>query len=197
MKTPQDLAVNWAEKFSQSNHSVDTEIEFWNQWQKHQSYLYFCCLKWMRGNVMDAEDLLSQSMLKAWEKTANHTGNFYNFKAWLYKLTYHLCIDIQRKNNRIQGKLSYWYSGVETKMLYPIQQDIKIHLEKDEEMKVIEGAIAKLPPRIHHTFILHYYAEMSYQEIAEEQNISYANVRKRISQARSILKAELRGYFLD
>jgi RNA polymerase sigma factor (sigma-70 family) len=197
MNKPDNSGIDCHENFSQFNHSVEREKEFWQQWQKHRSYLYCCCLKWMRGNVMDAEDLLSKSMLKAWEKTVNNTGNIYNFKAWLYKLTYHLCIDMQRKNNRMNGKLLYLHEGLETKMPSPIQQDAKIYLEKDEEMKIIEFAIQKLPPRIYHTFILHYYSGMAYQEIAEEENISYANVRKRISEARSMLKGELRSYFLD
>ena len=38
------------------------------------------------------------------------------------------------------------------------------------------------------TFILHFKEELSYTEIAEKLNISYDNVRKRISQARAILK---------
>jgi len=57
-----------------------------------------------------------------------------------------------------------------------------------------KNAIDKLPPRLREVFIRYYYGEQSYREIAEEIGISYANVCKRISQARAILKQELRGY---
>lgn len=46
------------------------------------------------------------------------------------------------------------------------------------------------------TFILHFEEELSYKEIAERLNISYENVRKRISQARKILKQKYDQNFL-
>jgi len=61
---------------------------------------------------------------------------------------------------------------------------------------VIRRAIANLPTRLRETFILHFYQELSYPEIAQQQEISYQNVCKRISQARKILREELRGYFI-
>ncbi len=61
---------------------------------------------------------------------------------------------------------------------------------------MIRRAIDNLPSRLRETFILHFYRELSYQEIAQQQEISYQNVCKRISQARAILREELRGYFI-
>lgn len=59
---------------------------------------------------------------------------------------------------------------------------------------MIRRAIDNLPTRLRETFILYFREELSYQEIAQQQNISYQNVCKRISQARAILRLELRGY---
>ena len=61
----------------------------------------------------------------------------------------------------------------------------------------LKNAIDKLPPRLREVFIPYYYKEQSYREIAQELGISYDNVCKRISQARAILKQELRGYVKD
>lgn len=69
-------------------------------------------------------------------------------------------------------------------------------METGERKIVIRRAINNLPTRLRETFILHFYQELSYQEIAEQQDISYQNVCKRISQARKILLMELRGYFI-
>lgn len=41
---------------------------FWSLFQQHRDHLFRCCLKWMNGNSTEAEDLLSQSMLKAFKK---------------------------------------------------------------------------------------------------------------------------------
>lgn len=56
--------------------------------------------------------------------------------------------------------------------------------------------IDELPDRLHQTFILHFEADLSYREIAEHLNISYDNVRKRISQAREILRKRLSKDFI-
>ncbi len=48
-------------------------IDFWQQWQQYQDYLYDCCLKWMNRKPSDVEDALSRAILKPWEKTFGGT----------------------------------------------------------------------------------------------------------------------------
>jgi hypothetical protein len=69
-------------------------------------------------------------------------------------------------------------------------------MESGEKRIVIRRAIDNLPTRMRETFILHFYQELSYPEIAQQQDISYQNVCKRISQARAKLREQLRGYFI-
>ncbi len=73
--------------------------EFWSLWMEHNEYLYNACVKWM-GNVPDAEDVLSQAMLKAEAKIRIHQVQVINFKHWVTKLTYNLCLDLQRQRYR-------------------------------------------------------------------------------------------------
>ncbi|MDJ1177446.1 RNA polymerase sigma factor [Roseofilum sp. BLCC_M91] len=171
-------------------------MRFWREWQKYQPYLYRCCLKWMRGNEMDAEDALSESMFKAWHKVGNRPESIFNYKSWLYKLTHNVCVDIQRKKNRRKNKIVYLDGVDESKVLSLMQEDANLSLEEEEKRNIIAGEIQNLPDRIRETFILHYYGDLSYQEIAEKQSISYANVRKRVSEGRSMLTGELTPYFL-
>ncbi|NEQ75341.1 MAG: sigma-70 family RNA polymerase sigma factor [Okeania sp. SIO2C9] len=183
------LALNCAEK---------TEQEFWQQWLKHQDYLYFCCVKWMGGNLTDAEDALSRAMIKAWEKVQKNPTKIDNFKAWLTKLTYNLCVDIHREHirgaNRVDNIEDYTFA--EEQELVLVQQRPDSAIEEQEKRIVIRHAIDNLPIRLRETFILHFCQQLSHQEIAEQQNISYDNVCKRISQARKILQKELREYFI-
>ena len=37
---------------------------FWQIFQQHRDYLFRCCLKWMNGNSTEAEEILSQAMVK-------------------------------------------------------------------------------------------------------------------------------------
>jgi RNA polymerase sigma factor (sigma-70 family) len=151
----------------------------------------------MGGNATDAEDALSRAMLKAWEKAQKYAGEIANLKAWLTKLTRNLCLDIHRESSRSANRvenIDAIPSSDQEGLVY--LDDKPCAMETDERRIVIHRAIANLPTRLRETFILHYDRELSYPEIAQKQDISYQNVCKRISQARSILVLELRGYFI-
>ncbi|HLP89670.1 MAG TPA: sigma-70 family RNA polymerase sigma factor [Nostocaceae cyanobacterium] len=172
------------------------EQEFWQQWYQYQDYLYCCCIKWMGGNYTDAEDALSRAMLKAWGKVQKYAGKIANFKAWLTKLTHNLCVDIQRERSRSANRVENIECIPEEKALICFDSTPENAIETNEKRLVIRRAIDNLPTRLCETFILHFYQELSHQEIAEQQGISYQNVCKRISQARAILREELKGYFI-
>ena len=178
--------------------SEDLGKGFWLQWQQYRDYLYRCCIKWMGGNPTDAEDALSRAMLKAWEKVQKIGVEIDNFKSWLSTLTHNLCLDIHREHSRGANRvedIEVYASSVE-QGLVSFEDTPEIAMETGEKRIVIRRAIDNLPSRLRETFILHFYREVSYQEIAQQQDISYQNVCKRISQARGILREELKGYFI-
>jgi RNA polymerase sigma-70 factor (ECF subfamily) len=183
---------------NQINIALDIGSIFWQQWQLYQDYLYRCCVKWMGGNPIDAEDALSRAMLKAWKKVQKYAGEITNFKAWLVTLTRNLCVDIHRERSRGANRVEdiEIYAAAEEQGLFAVENTPESAVENSERKMVIRRAIDNLPTRLRETFILHFYQELSYPEIAEQQDISYQNVCKRISQARKILQAELKGYFI-
>lgn len=181
----------------QCDIALDIQSFFWQEWQQYREYLYRCCIKWM-GNPTDAEDALSRAMLKALEKVQKYAGEIVNFKAWLTQLTRNLCVDIYRERSRGANRvedIEVYASGDEQGLVIQNETPESV-LEMDEKKIVIRRAIDELPTRLRETFILHFYEELSYPEIAEKQEISYQNVCKRISQARAILVKQLRGYFI-
>jgi RNA polymerase sigma-70 factor (ECF subfamily) len=153
----------------------------------------------MGGNPTDAEDALSRAMLKAWEKVQKIGVEIDNFKSWLSTLTRNLCVDIHRERSRGANRvedIEVYASSVE-QGLVPSEETPESAMESGEKRIVIRRAIDNLPSKLRETFILHFYWELSYPEIAQQQEISYQNVCKRISQARKILREELRGYFIE
>ena len=169
---------------------------FWQIFQQHRDYLFRCCLKWMNGNSTEAEDLLSQAMVKAWDKAQKYAGKIENFKCWLTTLTRNFWIDLTRRRGANQVEDIEVYGDHDELGLVSVEDTAAIALDRDEKKMVIRRAIDELPTKMRETFILHFYEELSHQEISEKQNISYQNVCKRISQARAILREELRGYFI-
>jgi RNA polymerase sigma factor (sigma-70 family) len=181
-----------------ADYPVHINSAFWQEWQKYGNELYLFCLKCMNGNVTDAEEALSRAMLKAWEKLQNYTEKIVNIKAWLTRLTHNICVDIHRENSRSAKSLENieLYASDEQQEKFFFDNTKETDLEINEKKTVICQAIHNLPSRLRETFILHFYRELSYQEIAQQQNISYQNVCKRISQARAILREKLKEYFI-
>ncbi|WP_426547541.1 RNA polymerase sigma factor [Dapis sp. BLCC M126] len=173
--------------------------QFWQQWQESRGQLYRCCLKIMNSNPMDAEDVLSQAMLKAWKKVQKFGEKISNLKAWLYQVTRNFCIDIIRKRScaAVGVDSIEWVGNTEEVITTGTVECPESVLEREEISDRIQGAIAELPENLRETFILHFYRELSHKEIAQQQEISYDNVCKRISLARKWLKEKLSSYFRD
>ena len=74
--------------------------KFWDLWDLYREDLYRLCLKMMNGFSHEAEDALSAAMIHAREKMSTWSAEIINFKGWLFRLTYNICIDILRKRNR-------------------------------------------------------------------------------------------------
>ncbi|NEO58386.1 MAG: sigma-70 family RNA polymerase sigma factor [Okeania sp. SIO3B5] len=173
--------------------------QFWQQWQESRGQLYRCCLKIMNSNQMDAEDALSQAMVKAWEKVQKFGEKITNLKAWLYQVTRNFCIDLIRKRScgAVGVESIEWVGNTEEVITTGTVECPESVLEREERSDQIREAIAELPEKCRETFILHFYRELSHKEIAEQQGISYDNVCKRISLARKQLKERLSRYFRD
>jgi RNA polymerase sigma factor (sigma-70 family) len=177
--------------------SEDIEKAFWQLWQQNQDYLYRCCLKWMSGNLADAEEALSRAMLKAWDKLPNHAEKITNFRAWLTRLTHNLCIDIHRERRRkaMQMESIEEIAARDNSAVISCLDSPELALLHHELGQYIRRAINTLPSRLRTPFVLHYYREISYQDIAQALAISIDNVYKRIQQARDILQKRLSRYF--
>jgi RNA polymerase sigma-70 factor (ECF subfamily) len=174
----------------------DIDSTFWPLWQQHQDYLYRCCLKWT-DNVTDAEDALSRAMLKAWDKISNSPVEIKNFKAWLRQLTYNICVDIHREHRTGGRQVESFDTIGFAEQEIASQEETPVLVATQQELEnFFCVAIDELPIRLQETFILHFKEELSYTEIAEKLNISYDNVRKRISQARAILKQRYHQDFI-
>lgn len=172
--------------------AVDKNL-FWHFWQEYKNILRSRCLIWVKGNTTMAEDLLSEVMLKAWQKIEEGKGPTRNMKGWLLRIIDCFCIDQHRKFVRqsqiLQGKFIDDQVTISEATLDPI--DVTMAQELND---TLDAAINSLPERLRETFILHFRHDFSYQEIAQKQNISAVNVRQRISNAKNILRGKLRNY---
>lgn len=167
---------------------------FWQLWENHRNALYSICLLQLGGNQAEAEDALSRVMLKAWKKLPVHAAEIKNLRAWLSRLTYNLCVDIHRERR----------SASERECLAHVlasERDPICHTASPEEISIwreastcLNRAIGKLPLRLREPFMLRFFYDVAYPEIAEQLALSPGNVRKRIQQARVLLRKQLRPH---
>jgi RNA polymerase sigma-70 factor (ECF subfamily) len=162
--------------------------DFWQLWKSHKEYFYTCCLQWMGGNSHDAEDVLSQVMLKAWNVWPKYASKTIHPKAWLTQVIYNFCMDVHRKRKR-EAQLFAKHLELAAKEEF-IESNI-LHLEM---WTYLHQRIESLPDKLRHPFVLRYILEKSYSDIAKQLTISEENVRKRIKKARSILQKQLNKY---
>lgn len=174
----------------------DIEKAFWQLWHQNRDYLYRCCLRWMGGNPTDAEEVLSRAMLKAWDKLPDYAEKITNLRAWLTRLTHNLCIDIHRERRRkaMQIEDIEEVAARESSAVISFFDSPEEALLHHELGQYIRRAIDTLPSRLRNPFILRYYHQIAYQDIAQQLALSLNNVYKRIQQAREILQKRLSRY---
>jgi RNA polymerase sigma factor (sigma-70 family) len=150
----------------------------------------------MRGNRADAEDALSQAMMKAWDRLPGCAGKITNLGAWLTRLTHNLCLDMHRERERrtrdVQSLEEITVAN-EAALAQTMQSPEETVL-RHELYGYILHAIDNLPSRLREPFILRFLQEMPYPDIAKQLALSPENVRKRIQQARAILRGRLNPY---
>jgi RNA polymerase sigma factor (sigma-70 family) len=136
----------------------------------------------LNGHAFDAEDALSEVMLRARDRLPSCAGEIANLEAWLHRLARNLCIDLRRKRLRRFEAVEDWSDpAAEAAEAEPAMRQAEMKAE-------IQKRIAALPPDLRETFDLHAVQGISSQEVALQLGTSPANVRKRVQLARARLQ---------
>jgi RNA polymerase sigma-70 factor (ECF subfamily) len=147
-----------------------------------QQQLFHYCYH-MLGNVQEAEDAVQDAFLKAFEKIGTY-GSSVSFSAWLYKITYHHCINIIRRKRLISfipfiDEAGMGAAGIETA------------LEENELGRALAKALKKLPPADKSVLLLRTLEEKTFEEISVILGVKPAAARKKYERGKKKLKATL------
>ena len=135
----------------------------------------------------DAEDATTEIFLKVREKLDQYDPRR-PFSAWLYKVATNHCWDILRRR-RVRQDLET--ADVEDLPLeHPDPSQLELLVEKRTSQEV-RRALAGLPARARMALVLRYYADMSYDEIAEALGVRRAFVGVVLLRARHQLREAL------
>ena len=140
-----------------------------------------CC--WFVQDKTAAEDVTQEVFLRAYQHLSGFRGES-KIETWLYRIA-------------VNESKRYLRSWSIRHIFYQAEPDVQGVLEieegvvKKEEWRRLATVIAKLPFRHRQIIILHYYEELSIEEIGEILEISSGAVYTRLHRAREKLKALL------
>jgi RNA polymerase sigma-70 factor (ECF subfamily) len=160
----------------------------------------------MLGSLHDAEDLLQETLLRAWQNLGRFEGRA-SIRVWLYRIATNACLNARRSRRRqvpprlygpASDPLAHYPEGEEIFHLEPFPDVLAVDSEDPEEHAVArEGielafitAIQLLPPRQRAVLILREVLGWSANEVAELLETSVPAVNSALQRARRTLDAD-------
>ncbi|CAM2070458.1 RNA polymerase sigma factor [Sulfidibacter corallicola] len=165
--------------------------EFWNYWQEHEQKLFNRCLYLSGGNRHDAEDALSDCMIKAYNYASNATNKIKNKKAWLMQVIHNHFIDLYRKRKSVQFADESSNTLVETSDTLALAPNQECHMVHQEKLVQVLKSADELPKKLKQTFYMHFIQDLSYKSMANQGGITVPNARKRVQLVRERLRKKL------
>jgi RNA polymerase sigma-70 factor (ECF subfamily) len=137
----------------------------------------------------DAEDATTEIFMKVRQKLGTYDASR-PFTAWLYKVASNHCWDTLRRR-RIRQDLET--GDVDSLPLeHPDPSQLE-RLQAEHTSKEVRTGLAQLPDRARMALVLRYYADMSYEEIADTLGVRRAFVGVLLLRARHQLRDALSG----
>jgi RNA polymerase sigma-70 factor (ECF subfamily) len=132
-----------------------------------------------------AEDVTADVFVKAWEKL--HTYKAHKdvpFAAWLFRIARHTVIDVYRRDRSFE-------EVPETLADTDALNRPELRAERGELLRVVRGALDRMPRRYREILTLAYMGDLSHEEIARVLRLSAGAVRILKLRALRKLEAEL------
>ncbi len=174
------------------------EAAFEQLMRLHADKLYNYLVR-MVGNPTDAEDLLQEVFLRAYQGLPSFDGRA-SLSTWLYRIATNLCIDHQRRRARRVTTVSYSAQEddegepTEWEFADPNAPDPLEALMHKELQQVVEQAIQSLSPKLRAVLLLYDVEGLSYEEIAQALRIPMGTVKSRLNHARTQIQRQVEAY---
>ena len=154
--------------------------------------------KHITQNDEDAEDVLQETFLKAYEHLGNFQGNS-KFYTWIVRIAVNesLMKLRKRKGDRTVPLDEPVDTGEEmvTREVAVWEDNPEQRYSRDEMQQILDDAVQSLKPDFRTVFILRDIEELSTEETAETLGISVPAVKSRLLRARLALREKLTRQF--
>ncbi len=153
MTNSNDLEL--VELFQKGNETAFNELV-----GRYQEKVYWIARRFVNDHDQ-ADDIVQEVFVKVYRALKEFRGES-SVYTWLYRITVNVALNALRKQ-RIRDfiRIDEFFETADDENEQP-----DAIFEKDEQQKLIEEAIAKLPEKQKAVFILRYHEELSYDEIS-------------------------------
>ena len=143
----------------------------------------FSLVKRMLKNEMDAEEVLQDCFVKVYD-SLNTFRQESKFSTWFYRIVYNTTLTkLSNTKRKIESKMS----SVDEHFDLESDYDFKTS-EKKDMAQFIKDMIEKLPENYSLVLTLHYFNDLSCEEISETLNTSVSNVKVMLHRSRNALR---------
>jgi RNA polymerase sigma-70 factor, ECF subfamily len=180
------------------NRAREGDVQAFEQLVKQYDRQVFRIAQHITQNREDAEDVVQDAFLKAYEKLEQFQGNS-KFYTWLVRIAVNE--SLMRLRKRRTGRMVSIDEDVETEEgsmprdLAEWRPDPEMMYGQSELAEILRKTIQGLPPGFRVVFVLRDVEGLSTEETAETLGLSVPAVKSRLLRARLQLRERLSRYF--
>jgi RNA polymerase sigma-70 factor (ECF subfamily) len=136
-------------------------------------------------DIQECEDIIQELFIYVWEHRQNLRSSKYStLGPYLLRATRNKCLDRLSKNKTAHKRKDFLSHRMSSVTSYD-------PVEIKELKKIIESAIASLPPKYQQSFRMLYEEEISQKEIARQENVALQTVKNKIANCLKVLRKKL------
>ena len=184
---------------------AETQQSFSRLSETHRSTLMAHCYR-MMGSLEDAEDLVQETMIRAWQARDSFAGRA-SLRTWLYKIATHACLDALDKRKRrslptwvvpaSDAHTPYvpgvdeapWLGPFPDRLLETVAPNPEAQFTERESIRLaFMVALHRLPPRQRAVLLLRDVLGWRAKEVAAQLDMTVAAANSALQRARATLQ---------
>lgn len=162
----------------QRQEYLDALITRWERPMLRLCFAYLC-------DTALAEDAVQETFFKAWKGCCRFRGEA-NEKTWLTRIAINTCKDLMK---------SAWMRNTDRYVSPDCLPEGSVPF--DERDDTVTRAVLSLPPKLKEVTLLHWYQEMTLEEMAKALRLPRSTVNYRLKKAKMMLKKELEDWYYE
>jgi RNA polymerase sigma-70 factor (ECF subfamily) len=131
----------------------------------------------MTGDLGEAEDALQEAYIRAWQHWPRISG-YAKPESWVRSVAFKRCVNS-------------WWKAKNRLVAHQRAADRRDGVDGVDELGpdllAVVQALRQVPEKQRHTLVLHYLADLSVEQVAQELGISVGTVKSRLSRGRAAL----------